>query len=81
MIELINPILRGWVNYFSVGHSSRCFAYIQDWVEKKIRRHIRRVQKRHGFGWKTWNRQRLSEILGLFNGYRVRSRAPKVSPA
>jgi RNA-directed DNA polymerase len=81
VIELINPILRGWVNYFSVGHSSRCFSYIQDWVEKKIRRHIRRAQKRHGFGWKTWSRQRLGAILALFDSYRVRSRAPKVSPA
>src|SRR5215469_2122833 len=36
VIELINPILRGWVNYFAVGHSSRCFTFIQDWVEKKI---------------------------------------------
>ena len=81
VIELINPILRGWVNYFAVGHSSRCFTYIQDWVEKKIRRHLRRAQKRHGFGWKTWSRQRLGAILGLFNSYRVRSRAPKVSPA
>ncbi len=25
VVELINPILRGWVNYFAVGHSSRCF--------------------------------------------------------
>ena len=81
VIELLNPILRGWVNYFAVGHSSRCFTYIQDWVEKKIRRHLRRAQKRHGFGWKTWSRQRLGAILGLFNSYRVRSRAPKVSPA
>src|SRR6266436_1273614 len=38
MIELINPILRGWVNYFAVGHSGRCFSFIKDWVEKKIRR-------------------------------------------
>jgi RNA-directed DNA polymerase len=35
VIELINPILRGWVNYFRVGHSSRCFGYVKDWVEKK----------------------------------------------
>ena len=38
MISLINPMLRGWVNYFAVGNSSECFAYIRDWVEKKVRR-------------------------------------------
>jgi hypothetical protein len=32
VISLINPILRGWVNYFAVGHASECFGYIQDWV-------------------------------------------------
>ena len=37
MIEQINPILRGWVKYFAIGHSSRCFSYIQNWVETKIR--------------------------------------------
>jgi RNA-directed DNA polymerase len=81
VIELINPILRGWVNYFAVGHSSRCFSFIQAWVEKKIRRHMRRARKRGGFGWKAWSRCWLYETLGLFNGYRVRSRAPKASPA
>ncbi|WP_354125434.1 MULTISPECIES: hypothetical protein [unclassified Bradyrhizobium] len=23
-------MLRGWVNYFAVGHSSECFSYIKD---------------------------------------------------
>jgi len=81
VIELINPILRGWVNYFAVGHSSKCFGFIQDWVEKKVRRHMMRSRKRQGFGWTRWSRQGLYETLGLFNGYRVRSRAPKASPA
>jgi RNA-directed DNA polymerase len=81
VIELINPILRGWVNYFAVGHSSRCFGFIQDWVERKVRRHMMRSRKRQGFGWTRWSRQWLYETLGLFNGYRVRSRAPKASPA
>ena len=26
VISLINPVLRGWVNYFAVGHSSECFS-------------------------------------------------------
>lgn len=38
VIYLINPILRGWVNYFRIGNSSKCFGYVKDWVEKKIRR-------------------------------------------
>jgi RNA-directed DNA polymerase len=32
VIEKINPILRGWVKYFAIGHSSRCFSYIRYWV-------------------------------------------------
>jgi RNA-directed DNA polymerase len=42
VVQLINPVLRGWVNYFAVGNSSECFSFIKDWVEKKIRRHMGR---------------------------------------
>jgi RNA-directed DNA polymerase len=71
VIEAINPILRGWVNYFAVGHSSRCFSYIKQWVEKKIRRHLMRARGRKGFGWQRWSRKWLYDKLGIFNGYRV----------
>jgi RNA-directed DNA polymerase len=67
----INPILRGWVQYFAFGHSSRCFSYIRDWVEKKIRYHLARASQRHGFGWKRWRREWLYDTLGLFDEYRV----------
>jgi RNA-directed DNA polymerase len=72
VIELVNPILRGWVNYFAVGHSSRCFSMIKDWVEKKIRRHLMRARQRKGFGWKRWSSDWLYKTLGLFNEYRVK---------
>jgi len=72
VIYLINPILRGWVNYFRIGHSSRCFGYIRDWVEKKIRRHLMHARKRHGFGWNRWSRAWLYNALGLYDDYRVR---------
>ena len=71
VIDLINPILRGWVTYFAVGHSSRCFGYVKDWVEKKVSRHLMRSRKRKGFGWKRWSRRWLYETLGLFGHYRV----------
>ena len=72
IIYLINPILRGWVNYFRVGHSSRCFGYVKDWVAKKIRRHLMHARKRRGFGWNRWSRAWLYKTLGLFNDYGVR---------
>ncbi len=72
IIYLINPILRGWVNYFRVGQASGCFGYIKDWVEKKIRRHQMRARKLCGFGWNRWNREWFYKNLGLYNDYKVR---------
>ena len=83
VIKLINPILRGWVNYFAIGDASRCFGFIKDWVEKKVRRHLMRARKLRGFGWKRWSRRWLYDVLGLFNTYRVRRAGltPKALPA
>ena len=80
VVQVINPVLRGWVNYFAVGNSSECFSFIKDWVEKKVRRQMMRARKRKGFGWKRWSRRWLYETLKLFNGYRVRHASLKVAP-
>jgi RNA-directed DNA polymerase len=74
VIEEINPILRGWVNYFAHGHASQALSYIKNWVEKKVRRHLARNSKRHGFGWKRWSTRWLYAHLGLFDSYRVQWR-------
>jgi RNA-directed DNA polymerase len=83
VIKIINPILRGWVNYFAVGHSTWVFAFIKDWVAKKVRRHLMQNSKRKGFGWKRWSSQWIHAELGLFDGYRVQRMGPqpKVAPA
>ena len=72
VVAVITPILRGWVNYFAIGHSSRCFQFVKRWVELKVRRHMMRARKRRGFGWERWSTQWLHTTLGLFNGYRTR---------
>ena len=72
MVRLINPILRGWVNYFADRPFEPVLRLRQDWVEKKMRRHLMRARERRGFGWRKWSRRWLYESLGLFNGYRVR---------
>jgi RNA-directed DNA polymerase len=81
VIERINPILRGWVNYFRIGHSARCFLKIRDWVEMKIRRHMMRARLRKGQGRKRWSSAWIYRVLGLYNDYRLgRSILPKAAP-
>jgi RNA-directed DNA polymerase len=72
VIYLINPILRGWVNYYRIGQSGRCFGYVKDWVEKKIRRHLMQARQCRGFGWNRWSRDWLYRTLGLYGDYQVR---------
>ena len=81
VISLTNPVLRGWVNYFALGHSSECFSYIKDLVEKKVRRHLAQARKRGGFGLEQWSRPWLYDTLRLFNSYRVRRYGLKAAPA
>ena len=75
VIDEINPILRGWVAYFRIGHASRGFAYVKLWVEQKVRRHMMRARNRGGFGWTRWSTAWLHTGLGLFGDYRVQYRA------
>src|ERR1017187_393408 len=81
VVQLINPVLRGWVNYFAVGHSSGCFQLVKRWVELKIRRHLMRARGRRGFGWARWSTRWLYDHQKLFDNYTVRWTTPKASPA
>jgi RNA-directed DNA polymerase len=78
VIGEINPILRGWVNYFRIGDASRSLQYIHEWVERKVRRHLERNRRRGGFGWNRWSKQWLYGELGLFNEYRLRTYLPRL---
>ena len=75
VIAEINPILRGWVNYFRIGHSSSCFAMVKRWVERKIRRHMMRARQRSGMGWKRWSTKWIHGTLGLYDDYRLKRSA------
>jgi RNA-directed DNA polymerase len=83
VVRVINPIVRGWVNYFAIGNSNRCFSYVRYWVEKKMRRHLMRARTRRGFGWKRWSSRWLYQVLGLYRDYRVQYYRPltKALPA
>jgi RNA-directed DNA polymerase len=74
VIAAINPVLRGWVQYFAHGNASRCFSYVRDWVEQKVRRHLMRARNRPGLGWTRWSRRWLYGTLGLYGDYRIQYR-------
>lgn len=71
--EVINPILRGWVNYFRVGNSSQAFRDVKRWLELKVRRHLMRARKKQGYGWKRWSTAELFAIYKIYSDFRVAS--------
>jgi RNA-directed DNA polymerase len=77
--DLINPILRGWVQYFRIGHSSKAFGYVKDWLTKKIRRHLMRAKGKQGFGWKQWSTKGLYAMYNIYSNFTVSPR--KFAPA
>lgn len=72
MIKELNPILRGWINYYRIGHCSRTLTFIKIWVERKVRRFARKAQKKFGFGWKEWSNEVIYGKWGLYNDYQIR---------
>ena len=81
VIPKLNMILRGWVNYYRIGHCSKLFSFIREWVEKKVRRFVRKQQGRKGFGWKEWSSQLVYEGWRLYNDYQIRYYQAKAKPA
>jgi RNA-directed DNA polymerase len=81
VIGVVNPMIAGWVNYFRIGHSTRCFKSVRRWVDQKVRRHMARARGRRGFGWKRWSKELIYGTLGLFNDYQIRYfELPKALP-
>jgi RNA-directed DNA polymerase len=58
VVALRHPMLRGGGRSVAVGDAHRCFGCSKDWVEKKVRRPLRRARNPKGFGWKRWRRRR-----------------------
>ena len=76
--DLINPILRGWVQYFRIGNSSKVFGYVKDWLTRKIRRHLMKAKGKQGFGWKEWSTKGLYAVYNIYSDFKVSRR--KVIP-
>ena len=73
-VTRVNPIVRGWVNYFRIGNSSRELDTVRTGVERKVRRFAVKKRKRKGFGWTRWSSETVYGAWGLFDDYQVRYR-------
>jgi RNA-directed DNA polymerase len=75
--RLVNPKVRGWVNYFRWGNAARDLAFVKWQVEQKVRRFAsrQRPKRRGGRRWTTWSVQEIYGAWKLFCGYKVSRRS------
>jgi RNA-directed DNA polymerase len=71
--EVVNPRVRGWVNYFRWGNSGDDLNYVSWQVDMKVRRFAtrQRPKRRGGRAWTTWSAKDIYESWGLFHDYGV----------
>ncbi len=79
VIQAVNAVVRGWVNYFRIGNSNRTFGKARDFIEKKVRRFVMKRKGLKGFGWKRWSKEEIYQKWGLYNDYRIRYLYPKAT--
>ena len=53
VMEKLNPILRGWMNYFKYGNSSRKFSQIDSYVQERLSLWWSKKHGKSGRRWKT----------------------------
>lgn len=71
VVKDLQPVLRGWVNYFRIANSSRKFGKVRFYVAQRIRKFMRRQRQKAGYGYKEYPDDYLYRKLGLYNDYRV----------
>jgi len=63
MIAAINPIIRGWGNYYRKAHVRKLFHQLDGWIERRLRSFI--AKRWRNAVWRKYPTQRLVAELGL----------------
>ena len=64
-VKELNPMLRGWANYFSQGPVGKIYRHIDDYTARRLRIWLRRRSGKRGTGYRQYPDQYLYEKLGL----------------
>jgi group II intron reverse transcriptase/maturase len=65
LIAQINPVIRGWGNYYCKAHVRRLFNRLNTWIVHRIRSH--KCKRWRNAGWKALPETRLYGKMGLVN--------------
>jgi RNA-directed DNA polymerase len=80
LIDFINPVIRGWGNYYRKAHVRKLFNRLQRWIVRRIWSH--RFKRWRNAGWKKlpesvlYSKYRLVNLLSLIPDLNLRT-APK----
>lgn len=58
-VQLVNPIVMGWVNYFRHTNASDAFRSLQRFINIRFRRYLNFRSKGRGFGWNKYPNSKL----------------------
>ena len=71
--NVVNPRVRGWVNFFRWGNAGYDLSFVCHEVDKKVRRFAsrQRPKRKGGRSWTTWSPEEIYKKWGLYNDYHV----------
>jgi RNA-directed DNA polymerase len=65
-VRLLNPVLRGWAQYFRAGNSNRQFHAVDLYVTFRLARFDQNKRRRHYLGWSTTEVKQRLRALGAY---------------
>jgi RNA-directed DNA polymerase len=66
--ELVNPVVRGWTNYFLHTNASEAFRRLQCFINTRFRRFLTCRSKGRGFGWQKYPNSKLYAMGLIYIG-------------
>jgi len=67
-IDLVNPVVLGWINYFRHTNANNAFRKLQDFINIRFRRYLTHRRKGRGYGWKHYPNKTLYAMGLIYIG-------------